>query len=162
MPRYIHLPKFDVAAPNAILQADLLFLPHDNLPRGRKIFKYALTVVNVASRYKESEPLISKDSACRSRESFSVHLQAHSFDVASAVANGPWARVHGKRDQRNGKPQNRYSSRTPEIHGDKGIVAFQLHGRLALVWSSVFSGNASPSEKVERLGEKALRRSCRS
>ena len=38
------------------------FLPHDKLPRGRKVFKYALTVVDVASRYKEAEPLTSKNS----------------------------------------------------------------------------------------------------
>ena len=43
-------------------QADLLFLPHDKLPKGRKIYKYALTVVEVASRYKAAEPLVSKES----------------------------------------------------------------------------------------------------
>ena len=61
-PRYIPRPKFDVSSPNAVHQADLLFLPHDKLPRGRKIYKYALTVVDVASRYKEAEPLTSKES----------------------------------------------------------------------------------------------------
>ena len=44
-------------------QADLLFLPHDKLPRGRKVYKYVLTVSDVASRYKEAEPLTSKESA---------------------------------------------------------------------------------------------------
>ena len=62
-PRHIPRPKFDVAAPNSVHQADLLFLPHDKLPRGKKVYKYALTVVDVASRYKEAEPLTSKDSA---------------------------------------------------------------------------------------------------
>ena len=61
-PRRIPRPKFDVSTPNAVHQADLLFLPHDKLPRGRKIYKYALTVVDVASRYKEAEPLTSKES----------------------------------------------------------------------------------------------------
>ena len=61
-PRYVPRPKFDVWAPNSVHQADLLFLPHDKLPRGRKIYKYALTVVDIASRYKEAEPLTSKDS----------------------------------------------------------------------------------------------------
>ena len=41
----------------------MLFLPHDRLPRGRKTYKYAQTVVDVASRYKEAEPLVSKESA---------------------------------------------------------------------------------------------------
>ena len=62
-PKYIPRPKFDVRIPNEVHQADLLFLPHDRLPRGRKTYKYALTVVDVASRYKESEPLTTKESA---------------------------------------------------------------------------------------------------
>ena len=61
-PRHIPRPKFDVSTPNRVHQADLLFLPHDKLPRGRKVFKYALTVVDVASRYKEAEPITSKNS----------------------------------------------------------------------------------------------------
>ena len=62
-PRHVPHPKFDVATPNSVHQADLLFLPDDKLPRGRKVYKYTLTVVDVASRYKEAEPLTSKDSA---------------------------------------------------------------------------------------------------
>ena len=62
-PQHVPRPKFDVPTPNSVHQADLLFLPHDKLPRGRKIYKYALTVVDIASRYKEAEPLTSKDSA---------------------------------------------------------------------------------------------------
>ena len=62
-PRHIPRPKFDVATPISVHQADLLFLPHDKPPRGRKIYKNALTVVDVARRYKEAEPLTSKESA---------------------------------------------------------------------------------------------------
>ena len=51
-----------MATPNSVHQADLLFLPHDKLPCGKKVYKYALTVVDIASRYKEAEPLTSKDS----------------------------------------------------------------------------------------------------
>ena len=61
-PRHVPRPKFDVATPNSVHQADLLFLPHDKLPRRKKIYKYALTVVDIASRYKEAEPLTSKNS----------------------------------------------------------------------------------------------------
>ena len=61
-PRYVPRPKFDVVTPNSVHQADLLFLPHDKPPRKKKIYKYALTVVDIASRYKEVEPLTSKDS----------------------------------------------------------------------------------------------------
>ena len=39
----------------------MLFLPHDRV--GHKTYKYALTVADVASRYKEAEPLTSKAAA---------------------------------------------------------------------------------------------------
>ena len=57
-PRHIPRPTFDVAVPNEVHQAYLLFLPHDRVRR--KTFRYALTAVDVASRYKEAEPLSSK------------------------------------------------------------------------------------------------------
>src|SRR6218665_3976860 len=60
-PRYIPRPMFDEDRPNAVHQADLLFLPHDRV--GRKTYKYALTVVDVASRYKEAEPLTDKSAS---------------------------------------------------------------------------------------------------
>lgn len=60
MPRCIPWLKFDVPTPNAAHKADLLFMPHNRL--GRQVFKYVLTVVDVASRFKEAEPLISKRS----------------------------------------------------------------------------------------------------
>lgn len=60
-PRRIPRPKFDVPTPNEVHQADLLFLPHDRVRR--KTYKYALTVVDVASRYKEAEPLTTKGAA---------------------------------------------------------------------------------------------------
>ena len=58
--RHIPRSKFDVS-PDSVHQADLLFLPHDKLRR--KVYKYALTVVDVANRYQEAEPLTLKDSA---------------------------------------------------------------------------------------------------
>ena len=62
-PSYIPRPKIDIRIPNEVHQADLLFLPHDRPLRSRKTYKYALTVVDVASRYKEAEPLSTKESA---------------------------------------------------------------------------------------------------
>ena len=55
-PKQINFSHFDVIVPNEVHQADLLFLPHDNG------YKYALTVVDVASRYKQAEPLKTKSS----------------------------------------------------------------------------------------------------
>ena len=57
-PKHIPRPKFDVPTPNEVHQADLLYLPNDRV-RG-KTYKYALTVVDVASRFKEAEPLTTK------------------------------------------------------------------------------------------------------
>src|SRR5215469_11309569 len=57
-PRYIPRPMFNEVHPNAVHQADLLYLPHDRV--GRCTYKYALTIVDVASRYKEAEPLTDK------------------------------------------------------------------------------------------------------
>ena len=59
--RHIPRPKFDVAVPNEVHQGDLVFLLHDRVRR--KTFRYALTVVDVASRYKEAEPLTCKTAA---------------------------------------------------------------------------------------------------
>ena len=59
-PKYIPRPHWVVDKPNHIHQADLLFLPHDRV--GRKTYKYALVVVDVASRYKDAEALTSKES----------------------------------------------------------------------------------------------------
>ena len=60
-PRYIPRPHWTVDKPNEIHQADTLFLPHDTVRR--KTFKYALVVIDVASRYKDAEPLTSKESS---------------------------------------------------------------------------------------------------
>ena len=60
-PQHIPRPKFHVHVPNKVHQADLLYLPHDHQPRSRKTFKYALTVVDMASRYKDAEPLTTKE-----------------------------------------------------------------------------------------------------
>ena len=60
-PRYIPRLHWTVEKPNEIHQADLLFLPHDTVKR--KTFKYALVVIDVASRYKDAEPLTSKESS---------------------------------------------------------------------------------------------------
>ena len=59
--KHILRPNFDVESPNAVHQADL-FLSHDKATtRSQKVYKYALTVVDVASRFKAAEPLSSKD-----------------------------------------------------------------------------------------------------
>ena len=60
-PTEINRPKFVEDKPNAVHQADILFLPHDKFKR--RVYKYALQVVDLASRYKASAALTSKSAA---------------------------------------------------------------------------------------------------
>ena len=55
---YLPAPKY-VPKPNDIHQADILHLPHDKVKR--KTYKYALNIVDVASRYKGSYQLTTKN-----------------------------------------------------------------------------------------------------
>ena len=59
--RHIARPTFE--SPNLVHRADLFFLPYDRLQRGKKVYKYELTAVDVASRFKAAEPLTWKDSS---------------------------------------------------------------------------------------------------
>ena len=47
------------AKPNDTHQADILYLPHDRYEK--KVYKYALNIADVASRYKGSYQLATKD-----------------------------------------------------------------------------------------------------
>ena len=61
-PKYIPRPNACMslfAKPNDIHQSDLLSLPHDKFKK--KTYKYALNIVDVASRYKGSYQLTSKN-----------------------------------------------------------------------------------------------------
>ena len=60
-PKYIPRPYASMslhAKPNDIPQADIIYLPHDKYEK--KIYKYALNIVDVASRYKGSYQLTTK------------------------------------------------------------------------------------------------------
>ena len=62
-PKYIHRPNASMslfAKLNDIHQSDLLSLPHDKFKK--KTYKYALNIVDGASRYKESYQLATKNS----------------------------------------------------------------------------------------------------
>ena len=59
-PKYIPHSHYQITEPDKVHQADLLFLPHDKVRN--KIYKYALVVIDIASRYKDAEALESKSS----------------------------------------------------------------------------------------------------
>ena len=61
--KYVPRPNASMslfAKPNDIHQSDLLSLPHDKFKK--KTYKYALNIVDVASRYKGSYQLTTKNS----------------------------------------------------------------------------------------------------
>ena len=70
-PPRVQYARFDETRPNRIHQADTLFLTYDKV--GKQTFKYALTVVDVASRYKAARPLKTKDAATVARELASIY-----------------------------------------------------------------------------------------
>jgi hypothetical protein len=60
-PQYIPRWHWNVEKVNQVHQSDLLFLTHDTV--GKKTYKYAILVVDVASRYADAEPLTAKESS---------------------------------------------------------------------------------------------------
>ena len=59
--KYIPRPNASMslfAKPNDIHQSDILYLPHDKFKK--KTYKYALNIVDVASRYKGAYQLATK------------------------------------------------------------------------------------------------------
>ena len=86
-------PEFDASTPNEIHQADLLFLPHDTV--NRKTYKYALTVVDIESRYKEAVPLTLKDSKEVAKAFENIYKRKLSYPnrscYRSTLSGNPWA-----------------------------------------------------------------------
>lgn len=70
-PPKIQYARFDETRPNRIHQSDVMFLPHDKV--GKQTYKYCLTLVDVASRYKAARPLKTKDAATVARELASIY-----------------------------------------------------------------------------------------
>ena len=137
-PRYVPRPKFDVATPNSVHEADI-FLPHDKLPHGRKIYKYALTVVDIASHYKEAEPLTSKDSAEVAKAFQSIYRRS-SLTWPQMLQVDPG---HAFMGRVYGKPQNIHSPRPRSNSQRSGHCrVFHSHACRAPFWPSVCRGNA--------------------
>jgi len=113
-PRHIPKPKFDVDAPNEVHQADLLFLPHDKV--GRKTFKYALTVVDVASRYKEAEPLTTKE-AEEVADALSRIYRRGPLKWPKLLGVSSWAQSASCSQGITARPDPRL-----DLHRDQGIV----------------------------------------
>ena len=109
VPRRIPPLKFDVPMPKKVHQADLAFLPH-KLPRGRKVFKYTLTVVNMPSCYKEAEPVTSKNSD-EVAEAFQKIYKRSPLKCLEMLQVDPGREFMGAVTKRDGKAQNLYLAR---------------------------------------------------
>ena len=118
-PRYVPRPKFDLSTPNSVHQADLLFLPHDKLRR--KTYKYALTVVDIASRYKEAEPLTSKDSNDVAR-AFQAIYRRGPLTWPSMLQVDPGHEFMGGVTKEMDKHKTYIRRSRAEIHRDQAIV----------------------------------------
>ena len=121
-PKKIIRPRFDVSAENEVHQADLLFLPYDTVKVGRinKTYKYALTLVDFGTRYKEAEPLTSKDSkevAMAFEKIYKRHLK-----YPKLLQVEPGREFMGAVTQLMAKHNVRIRRRQPEIHRHQGVV----------------------------------------
>ena len=117
-PKKVIRPSFDVSTKNGVHQADLLFLPHDKV--GRKTYKYALTVVDIASRYKEAEPLTSKDSK-EVAQAFDKIYKRH-LKYPKLLQVDPGREFMGTVSQSMKKHDVQIRRGRPEIHRDQIIV----------------------------------------
>ena len=118
-PKYIPRPKFDIKQPHEVHQADLFFLPHDTIKR--KTYKYALTVVDVASRYKEAEPITSKDSG-EVMTAFERIYKRSPLNYLQVLQGDPGREYMGVVANRMEKHGTKIRRSTPQLHRDQGIV----------------------------------------
>ena len=117
--RRVPRPRFDVAVPNEVHQADLLFLPHDCV--GRKTFLCALTVIDVASRYKKAQPLTSK-TAAEIADSLARIYKRSPLWWPKLLQVDPGCDFIGAVNQLLAKHRVEVRRRRVDIHRDQGVV----------------------------------------
>jgi len=122
---------FDEDSPNAVHQADVLYLPHDRA--GCRTYKYALTTVDIATRYKEVEPL-SDESATELAAAFSRIYKHGPFTWPRLIQDDPWCEFMGAVNQLLAKHKVSVWHGRVDTHCDQGIVeqfdSFTLAKRL--------------------------------
>ena len=118
-PRHVPRPKFGIVTPNEVNQADLLFLPHDRV--GRKTYRNALTVVAVASCFKEAEPLTSK-TAAEVADALSRIYRRRPLKWPKLLQIDPGREFMGAVSQLLAKHSVQVRRGRVDIHRDQGIV----------------------------------------
>ena len=103
-------------------QADLLFLPYDTIKveRTDKTYKYTLSLVDVGTRYKEAEPLTSKDSQEVTKAFEKIYSRHLKYPKLFQV--DPGREFMGVVTQLIDKHNVRIRRGRTEIHRDQGVV----------------------------------------
>jgi len=114
---------FDEERSNAVHQADLLYLPHDRVGIGSKAktFRYALSIVGIASRYKEAEPLTDK-SATEVGEALSRVYKRGPLTWPTFLQVDPGREFMGAVNQLLAKHNAQVRRGRVNLHRDQGIV----------------------------------------
>ena len=119
-PRRIPRPKFDVAVPKRGPSSRTALLATRPRVR-RKTFRYALTVVDVASRYKEAEPLTSKTAAEVADGLARIYKRSH-LRWLKLLQVDPGHELMGSVSQLPAMHSVQARSGQVDIHRDQGIV----------------------------------------
>ena len=134
-------------------------MPHDKLPHGRKVYKYALTVVDVASRYKAAEPLTSKESDEVSK-AFQRIYRRGPLKWPQLLQVDPGREFTGAVTKVMEKNKTAIRRGRTEIHRDQAIVerfnrtlAERLFGYQYAVEMNMKNSNQRSTEWVKRLPE---------
>ena len=99
-----------------------LIIPHDRpTPRSKKVYKYALTVVDIASRFKGAEPLTSKDSLEVSK-AFQKIYRKGPMRWPKVLQVDPGREFMGEVTKAKAKNNVRVRRENVNVHRDQGIV----------------------------------------
>ena len=121
-PKNTPRPKFDITSPNSVHQADLFFLPLDELLRvGRKVYMCALMVIDVASTFKAAEPLTFKESPEEVSKAFQ-RIYRGPLKSPSVLQVDPRCEFMGDVKKEMVKHDVRIRTGIVNVHCDQGIV----------------------------------------
>ena len=121
-PKYVPRPNSSMslfAKPNDIHQADILYLPHDKFKK--KTYKYALNIVDVASRYKGSYQLTTKN-AKEVAQAFQWIYQNTSLTYPKTLIIDDGKEFYGDVTKLMEKHDVTIQRGDPGQHGSQGIV----------------------------------------
>ena len=121
-PKYIPRPNASMslfAKPNDIHRADILYLPHDKFKK--KTYKYALNIMDVASRYKESYQLATKNSK-EVAQAFQWIYENTPLTYPKRLIIDDWKEFYGDMTKLTEKHNVLIQCGDPSQHRSQGIV----------------------------------------